>query len=64
MAEDALEEVKRLNEFRTNLLKAIEINSAMRHQTNDKNYQSILHYMNDKNRKKLKDCDEQLSKYM
>ena len=64
VAEDALEEVKRLNEFRTNLLKAIEINSAMRHQTNDKNYQSILHYMNDKNRKKLKDCDEQLSKYM
>lgn len=64
VAEDALEEVKRLNEFRTNLLKAIEINSAMRHQTNDKNYQSILHYVNEKNRKKLKDCDEQLAKYM
>lgn len=64
VAEDALEEVKRLNEFRTNLLHAIEINSAMRHQTNDKNYQSILHYMNEKNRKKLKDCDEQLAKYM
>ena len=64
VAEDALEEVKRLNEFRTNLLKAIEINSAMRHQTNDTNYQSILHYVNDKNRKKLKDCDEQLAKYM
>lgn len=64
VAEDALEEVKRLNEFRTNLLHAIELNSAMRHQTNDKNYQSILHYMNEKNRKKLKDCDEQLAKYM
>lgn len=64
VAEDALEEVKRLNEFRTNLVKAIEINSTMRHQTKDANYQSILHYMNDKNRKKLQDCDEQLAKYM
>ena len=62
--EDSLEEVKRLNEFRTNLLKVIELNSAMRHQTNDKNYQSILHYANEKNRKKLKDCDEQLAKYL
>lgn len=64
VAEDALEEVKRLNEFRTNLLHAIELNSAMWHQTNDTNYQSILHYVNEKNRKKLKDCDEQLAKYM
>lgn len=64
VAEDALEEVKRLNEFRTNLVKAIEINSSMRHQTKDTNYQSILHYVNEKNRKKLKDCDEQLAKYM
>ena len=64
VAEDALEEVKRLNEFRTNLVHAIELNSAMRHQTNDDNYKSILHYMNEKNRKKLKDCDEQLAKYM
>ena len=58
------EEVKRLNEFKTNLIKAIEINSAMRHQTKDANYQSILHYVNEKNRKKLKDCEEQLAKYM
>jgi len=64
VAEDALEEVKRLNAFRTNLLNAIEINSNMRHQTNDTNYQSILHYMNEKNRKKVQDCDEQLAKYM
>lgn len=64
VAEDAIEEVKRLNEFRTNLLKAIEVNSQMRHQTNDSNYQSILHYMNDKNRKKLSDVDEQLKKYL
>ena len=63
VAEDSLEEVKRLNAFRTNLLNAIELNSKMRHQTNDDNYKSILHYMNEKNRKKVQDCDEQLAKY-
>lgn len=64
VAEDALEEVKRLNEFRTNLINSIELNSLMRHQTNDNNYKSILHYVNEKHRKKLKDIDEQLAKYM
>ena len=64
VAEDALEEVKRLNEFRTNLLNAIELNSAMWHQTNDTNYKGILHYMNEKNRKKLADVEEQLKKYL
>jgi hypothetical protein len=61
---DNLEEIKRLNEFRTNLINSIELNSKMRHQTNDTNYQSILHYVNEKHRKKLKDIDEQLAKYM
>lgn len=58
------EEVKRLNEFKTNLINAIELNSAMRHQTNDTNYQGILHYMNEKNRKKLQDCENELKKYI
>jgi HKD family nuclease len=62
--EDNLEEVKRLNEFKSALLVAIEQNSKLRHLTNDKNYQSILHYMNDKNRAKVKDIDEQLKKYL
>ena len=62
--EDSLEEVKRLNEFKSALNVAIEQNSKLRHLTNDTNYQSILHYANEKNRKKLKDCDEQLAKYM
>ena len=61
VAEDYLEELKRLNEFRTNLVNWIEINSKMWHQTNDTNYQSILHYMNEKNRKKLQDIDEQVA---
>ena len=61
---DNLEEIKRLNEFKTNLINAIELNSAMWHQTNDKNYQSILHYTNDKHRAKLKDIETELKKYL
>ena len=61
---DNLEEVKRLNEFKSNLLLAIETNSKMWHQTNDTNYQAILHYTNEKNRAKVKDIDEELRKYM
>jgi hypothetical protein len=64
VAEDALEEVKRLNEFKSALLVAIEQNSKLRHLTNDKNYQAILHYANEKNRAKVKDIDEELRKYM
>ena len=64
VAEDSLEEVKRLNEFKTLLLNTIELNSQLWHKTNDKNYQSILHYMNDKNRKKLEDIETELKKYM
>ena len=58
--EDNLEEIKRLNEFKSALLVAIEQNSKLWHLTNDENYKSILHYTNEKNRKKLKDVDEQL----
>lgn len=59
-----LEETKRLNEFKSALLVAIEQNSKLRHLTNDKNYQSILHYTNEKNRKKLEDIEIELRKYM
>lgn len=58
------EEVKRLNEFKTALLQAIDLNSKMWHMTNDTNYQGILHYTNEKHRKKLKDIEEQLNKYL
>ena len=60
---DNLEEIKRLNEFKSALLVAIEQNSKLRHLTNDKNYQSILHYTNEKNRKKVEDIDNELRKY-
>lgn len=59
-----LEEIKRLNEFKTLLQNTIELNSQLWHKTNDKNYQSILHYMNEKNRWKLTDIEAELKKYM
>lgn len=62
--EDNIEEIKRLNEFKSALLVAIEQNSKLWHLTNDKNYQEILHYTNEKHRKKVADCDEQLKKYI
>ena len=58
-----LEEIKRLNEFKSALLVAIEQNSKLRNLTNDTNYQSILHYTNDKHRAKIKDIDNELKKY-
>ena len=62
--EDTLEDFKRLNEFKSALLVAIELNSKLWHLTNDTNYQSILHYVNEKHRRKVKDIDEQLAKYV
>lgn len=62
--DDNLEEIKRLNEFKSALLNAIEQNSQLWHLTNDKNYQWILHYMNEKNRKKLEDVNNELKKYV
>lgn len=64
VSEDNYEEIKRLNEFKSALLVAIEQNSKLWHLTNDTNYQSILHYTNEKHRKKIKDIDEQLAKYV
>lgn len=61
---DNLEEIKRLNEFKSALLVAIEQNSKLWHLTNDTNYQGILHYMNEKNRKKVEDIDNELKKYL
>ena len=61
---DNLEEIKRLNEFKSALLVAVEQNSKLWHLTNDTNYQSILHYMNEKNRKKVEDIDKELKKYL
>ena len=59
----ALEDIKRLNEFKTALQVAIELNSKIRHLTNDESFKNKLHDMNNVNRKKVEDCDAQLKKY-
>lgn len=61
---DNLKEVKRLNEMKTMILRMIEDNSAMWNLTNDENYRVKLHEMNNKNRKKLEDIDNELKKYL
>ena len=58
--EDNYERIKELNEFKTLLVQTIENNSAMWHKTNDTAYQKKLNEMNNANRQKLKDIDEQL----
>ena len=59
-----LEEIKRLNEFKTILIQTIENNSSLWNLTNDTTYQNLLHKMNSENRKKLSDIEEQLKKYL
>lgn len=60
---DNLEEVKRLNELKTECLNCITSLWNIRHMTNDKNFQWVLHYTADKLRAKVKDCDDELRKY-
>lgn len=62
--DDALEEVKRLNEFKSMLLTAIEHNSKLWHLTNDTKYKDFLHSTNEKHRAKIRDCEEQLKKHI
>ena len=63
VAEDALDEVKRLNEIKAECNTIIEHLWTLWHLVNDTNFQSILHYTAEKLRKKIKDADEQLAKY-
>lgn len=63
VAEDNLEDLKRLNEFKAILTQTIENNSKMRHATNDENYKKELNKMNNLNRKKLEDINAQLKRY-
>lgn len=58
--EDNYERIKELNEFKTLLVQTIANNSAMWHKTKDVTYQKKLNEMNNANRQKLKDIDEQL----
>ena len=60
---DNLEEIKRLNELKTECLNCITSLWNIRHMTNDTNFQWVLHYTADKLRAKVKDCDDELRKY-
>lgn len=60
VSESNFERLKELNEFKTILIQTIANNSAMWHKTKDKDYQKELNNMNNKNRKKLEDINEQL----
>ena len=64
VAEDALEEIKRLNELKTKIVQVIELNSAIWNLINDATYKNSLHKMNEDNRNKLKTVEELLTKYM
>jgi hypothetical protein len=60
LVNDNLEEVKRLNEMKTECLNCIESLWKIWHLTNEKNFQEVLHYTANKLRDKVKTCDEML----
>lgn len=63
VAEDALEEIKRLETLKTKVLQVTALNSEIRHLVNDKTYQKELNNMNNKNRSKLNDIELEIKKY-
>lgn len=62
VAEDKLEEMKRLNEMNTTTLILIENNSKMRHLTNDEKFREELHKQNNLLRSKQKDIENEIKK--
>ena len=60
---DNIEEVKRLEKFKTLVTVLIEAISSAWHLSNDETYKNTLHTMNEANRKKLKDIEAELKKY-
>lgn len=62
--EDNLEEIKRLNEIKTECYLLIEHLWKLRHLVNDENFRWILHYTAEKIRKKISDANEELKKYV
>lgn len=59
---DNLEEIKRLNEIKSECNVIIEHLQKLYHLVNDTNFQWILHYTAEKLRKKIQDCNEILKK--
>ena len=61
---DNLEEIKRLNELKAECNTAIEHLWKIWHLVNDDNFKWVMHYTAEKLRGKIKDCNEQLKKYL
>ena len=64
VAEDHMQEIKRLNEIKAKCNVIINHLSGLRWMVNDSNFQGILHYTAEKMRKKINDANEQLKKYI
>lgn len=56
-------DIKRLNEMKSKIVQSIELNSQIWHLANDTTYKNLLHQMNNSNRKKLEDINNELKKY-
>lgn len=59
-SQDNYAELKRLEQFKTTLVTAMECNSELRHLTNDTKYKDWLHELNETHRKKMKDIEAQI----
>lgn len=57
-------DIKRLNEMKSKIVQVIELISQLWHLSNDGNYRTKLHDMNERNKKKLNDIDNELKKYI
>ena len=64
VAQDALDEIKRLNDLKSKVMQVASLNSEIWHLVNDENYKNSLHKINIENRNKLKDIEDQLAKYI
>ena len=64
VAEDHMQEIKRLNEIKAKCNVIINHLGELRNMVNDSNFQGILHYTAEKMRKKINDANEQLKKYI
>lgn len=62
--DNALEEIKRLNELKSECNVAIEHLGKIWHLVNDDNFKWVMHYTAEKLRKKIDECNEQLKKYI
>ena len=64
VAEDHMQEIKRLNEIKAKCNVIIDHLGELWHMVNDTNFQGILHYTANKLRAKINDANEQLKKYI